>query len=104
MGWRVTAISSGRMALTTQASSQTTRRMEREPFSTLTETSSSVIGWKKERRAMESTTTYLVVDLSKIMWERMKAGSKGVCQRGKANTLRVHRGGKFSRASTKEER
>merc|ERR1712013_352815 len=40
----------------------------------------------------------------KIMWERMKAGSKGVCQRGKADTLRVHRGGKFSRASTKEER
>ena len=36
------------------SSSQTTRRMEREPFSTLTETSSSVIGWKKERRAMES--------------------------------------------------
>ena len=36
------------------SSSQTTRRMEREPFSTPTETSSPAIGWKKERRVMAS--------------------------------------------------
>merc|ERR1719193_303306 len=90
--WRVMATCSGRMDPTTQASSQTTQRMERGHSSIPTATSSLVIGRRKEKMARAGISTSKEAS--------MKVASKAVCRMDLANILDSHP----SRVSTKEGR